>query len=88
LMGSPRRWSTCGMVSLGLPDVGLEGVPESQDAAVLVDTLARYLLLDRPDIKDGESFGLGPNEPAFRMTKRSTDDNPFGRWDMSPQAKG
>ena len=92
LVGSPRRWSSCGMHNLGLPDISLMGVSDSQVAATLVDTLARYLLLDRPNIKDGESFGLGPDEPAYRMTKTACTDfpegdsyyNPFGVWEMQP----
>lgn len=92
LSGTPNRWYSCGMHNLGLPDISLGGVTDSDMAATLVDTLARYLLIDEPDIQEGESFGLGPNEPAFRMTKIPcaafpTDDpyhNPFGLWEMTP----
>ena len=79
---------------LGLPDIELTGVTDSQTAAMLVDTLGRYLLLDSPDIKSGESFGLGPDEPAYRMTmgpctafpEGDLYHNPHGVWSMEPVA--
>ena len=88
LAGSPGRWSSCGMHNLGLADITLTGVSDSQTAATLVDTLARYLLLDQPDIKEGESFGLGPDEPAYRLKKVPCTEfpegdayhNPHGLW--------
>ena len=92
LAGTPNRWFSCGMHNLGLPDITLVGVPGAEEAATLVDTLARYLLLDKPDIKEGETFGLGPDEPAFQLKKIPCREfpendpyhNPFGLWEMSP----
>lgn len=90
LSGSPNRWASTGMHSLGHPDIAVRGVPDSDLAATLVDTLGRYLLLDAPDIQNGQTFGLGPEEPAYRMTMETCtlypeDDlfhNPFGVWTL------
>ena len=92
LAGTPNCWYSCGMHNLGKPDVSLSGVGDSEQAARLVDSLTRYLLLDEPDLKPGETFGMGPEEPAYKLDTRpceafSAEDayhNPFGLWHMEP----
>ena len=90
LSGSPNRCASTGMRFLGHPDIAVRGVTDSDLAATLVDTLARAICCWIPDIQDGQTFGLGPEEPAYRMTQGPCttyppDDlfhNPFGLWTL------
>lgn len=87
---SPDEVYTCGMRSLGFPDVRVAA--DVPDAGRLADALARYLVLEEPSLREGETFGLTPDEPGFRLERAGSVDvggdelltNPLGSWRLVP----
>ncbi|PWD49673.1 hypothetical protein C8046_02050 [Serinibacter arcticus] len=83
---APDEVYTCGMHSLGLPDVRVAAT--EADAGDLVDAFARYLLLEQPVVQAGETFALGAEEPGYRVDRDGSVDydgdplltNPHGTW--------
>ena len=82
---------SCGMHNLGYHDAILTSDLPAEEAVTLLDTFLKYLLVEQPVIAEGQTFALGPDAPAYRLslepcTLYPEDDlffNPFGMWRLS-----
>ena len=83
---------TCGMGNFGKRDVFVPLKPDD-DAINFILTYAWYILNERPEINEGETFSLSKNSPSFKIFE-SEDQmreaehpfyNPYGIWKMWPQ---
>jgi hypothetical protein len=88
-----RMTYSCGMHQLGLPDAEVPGV--TADRSRLLDTFAKYLLLERPKLADGHTFSLEEGAPRFRLKHVPCEryppgelfHNPFGLWHLEPMTR-
>jgi hypothetical protein len=80
---------TCGMHLLGEPDVEFEVDPAADDDILAwLEMFALYLLVERPSIRDGDTFRPAEDLPRRRLravpcTRYEDDDffyNPHGYW--------
>jgi hypothetical protein len=82
---------SAGMHALGLPDAEVPGA--TPEHASLLDTFAKYLLLERPEIKDGQTFSVSAEAPRYRLRHGPCDrfepdhtfHNPHGVWTFTPE---
>lgn len=80
-----RDTYSCGMHNLGLPDVEVVDTPVDE-AGKTINAFTLYTLLEKPDLKDGETFRREEGAPRFRLhkvpcTRFQPEDffhNPFG----------
>lgn len=80
---------SCGMHNLGLPDVETHGVPIAE-AKKTIDAFNLYALIERPTLRDGQTFGREPGARSFRLEKKPCTrfpeadpfHNPFGVWHL------
>lgn len=82
---------SCGMHNLGLPDVR---TPPGGEPG-LAQVFCTFQAMDRPVLADGQTFGLGPDAPGYRL--RLGEDgsappgdlfhNPFGVWTLDPLSR-
>ncbi len=89
-------WNKQGVFSSGMHNFGLRDVfvplENDKDSNYLVRSFAWYVLNEKPIIKCGETFSLGPEEPYFKVLETSdnffpVDDpyhNPYGLWKLCP----
>jgi len=76
---------SCGMHNLGLPDAIVD-TSDTSGAAELIRTFTWYLFSESPAIRDGETFSVGDDQPAYKLNITDChlyeqDDiffNPFG----------
>jgi hypothetical protein len=81
---------SCGMHNLGLPDAIVSG-EEFQYSVDLLSMFGRYQLVDKPTIKDDETFSISTEDPGFRLTTETNQpdagydllENPFGMWRLN-----
>jgi|HigsolmetaAR201D_1030396.scaffolds.fasta_scaffold06133_2 hypothetical protein len=79
---------SCGMHLLGLPDAAVPGWINEDEASELLDTFLLYMLLDRPTLGNGHTFGLTTRPERYRLRHKPCmryhiDDlffNPYGFW--------
>lgn len=91
LIGAPGEVRSCGMQNLGLPDACLVE-PPTEEAASLLQSFLYYLLAEKPDLRSGQTFSLGPGAPVYRLALEPCrwypeDDpffNPYGIWRLTP----
>jgi hypothetical protein len=82
---------SCGMHNLGLPDALLEGDISPDEAGEMLQTFLLFALLDKPDLKSGNTFSLDPQSPRYQLSYEACatyapDDlfyNPFGMWRLT-----
>lgn len=80
---------SCGMHNLGFPDVETHGVPIAE-AKKTIDAFNLYALIERPTLRDGQTFGREQGARTFSLEKKPCtrfppDDpfhNPFGVWHL------
>jgi hypothetical protein len=77
---------SCGMHNLGFPDVICDAPPEL--VKDVIDRFNLYQLVERPVLKDGQTFAVAEGAPLFTMHKEPCTlwpdhdpyFNPFGMW--------
>lgn len=82
---------SCGMHTLGLPDAIIDS-DDSVDAVELLRIFTYYVFAEAPEIRPGQTFSAGPDEPAYRLSHESLDlydvddlfHNPNGYWRLTP----
>ena len=91
-IGGGSSYYSCGMHNLGFPDaVGDAEIPPNE-AAMLLHTFLGFLLVEDPELNDGETFFIAVDAPRYRLfhepcTQFEPDDlfhNPFGIWKLVP----
>lgn len=84
---------SCGMHNLGLRDTIVYN-EEFQDAVNLISIFGYYQLIDKPVIKDNQTFSVAENEPIFTISEEIFQpykgdelfENPFGMWKLERKA--
>lgn len=84
------RFFSVGMHTFGLPDAVVEGASDPNAAGELLQTFLLYVLLENPDLKDGQAFRVDPQSPAYRLNYGPSDlqepdnlmYNPYGLWKL------
>lgn len=80
------RSYTCGLRHFGLPDARIEGA--TAEATKILDVLGKYMVFERPEIRDGQTFSVSQDAPVYRL-RREKDllfppehlyHNPHGAW--------
>lgn len=90
LVGSRDGAYTCGMAAFGLADVAVPPQIPAADRAELLTAAAQWMLLRRPEVRNGEWFATGFAEPAYRLRHEPVPAgnpllaNPQGRWTLQP----
>jgi hypothetical protein len=90
LAGEDESYCSCGMHNLGLPDATLEGDVGPDEVGFVLSWFNKYLLLESPTIKSGQTFCAEKGAPLYRLshepcTKFPEDHlfhNPFGVWKL------
>ena len=80
---------SCGMHLLGAPEV--EVVDGTLDDVPTIDAFAGYVLLEAPQLHDGEGFRVAAGAPRWTIEHRPCDRydeddffyNPFGAWRLT-----
>ncbi len=80
---------TCGMHNLGLKD-SIVYNEEFQEAAKLLSIFGYYQLIDKPIIKNNQTFSFDENSPIFNISEEENQpymedelfNNPFGMWKL------
>jgi hypothetical protein len=91
-VGSKGACYSCGMHNLGLPDAVVEAEIRPGDAADLLHIFLGYLLVEKPNFNDGETFSIAADAPCYRLFHEDCKrfeagdlfHNPFGVWKMVP----
>jgi hypothetical protein len=81
---------SCGMHNLGLKD-SIVSNEEFEDAMGLIRIFGYYQIVDKPDIKNNQTFQPSPESPLFRITNElhppyannEVFHNPFGMWRLA-----
>ena len=81
---------SCGMQNLGYRDTIVSG-EEFQDAVDLIKVFGYYQIIDKPLIKDGQTFSVDAEAPIFRITNEPNQPylgderfgNPNGMWRLT-----
>ena len=89
IQGADGVLYSCGMHLLGAPEV--EVVDGTVDDVPTIDAFAGYLLLEAPDLEDGEGFRPAVGAPRWTIEHRPSDRyaeddffyNPFGAWRLT-----
>lgn len=89
--GDGGTYYSTGMRNLGLPDAIVQASPDRQAAADLLHYFLLYLLVEKPTLKAGHTFGLEPGAPIYRLSYEGsvypeTHEffyNPYGTWRLS-----
>lgn len=87
---------SCGMHNFGQKDAITAGNGSSADAAELLKAFTRYLLTDKPVIRDGQRFAVSEQSPVYIIRAHpgiaydphSMLANPYGAWYLAPHASG
>lgn len=80
---------SCGMHNFGLPDAIVDS-SESENPSELLRVFTHYLLSESPIIRDGQTFSVDSESPAYRVKSHppinygesSLFNNPFGMWTL------
>ncbi|WP_242524613.1 DUF4261 domain-containing protein [Metabacillus sp. cB07] len=80
LVGDNDLFYSCGMQFFGLPDVIITSNLASRDAANLINHFNLYNLVERPTIKNGETFSIGQNTPITKI--QLSDDSRYDKDDL------
>lgn len=80
---------SCGMHNFGLPDAIVES-SDSENPSELLRVFTHYLLSESPVIKEGQTFSVDSDSPAYRIKahppinygESSLFNNPFGMWKL------
>jgi Domain of unknown function (DUF4261) len=80
---------SCGMHNFGLPDAIVDS-NESENPSELLKVFTHYLLSESPVIKEGQTFSVDSDSPAYRVNAHPSVDygenslfnNPFGKWKL------
>lgn len=78
---------SCGMQNLGLKDTIVSNLP-FQEAVDLIRSFSFYQLIDKPKIKNNQTFSVEVDAPIYRITHEPDQPykgdklfgNPFGMW--------
>lgn len=89
-IGGDGVYYSCGMHNLGYPDAVVEANISPNDAANLLHTFLRYLLVESPELNNRETFSVDAEAPIYRLfhelcTMYEAGDlfhNPFGVWKL------
>ena len=84
---------TCGMHNLGLKDSIVFG-EKFQDSVDLLSIFGYYQLIDKPEIKNGQTFSIDNESPIFEITDEKNQpnkgdelfENPYGMWKLRRKA--
>lgn len=79
---------SCGMHIFGLPDTIVELHLVPKDAAELMTSFLHYCLIEKPELKEGQTFSIRTDTPIYRLeksecihfTSESLLHNPNGVW--------
>lgn len=91
-VGSKGLYYSCGMHNLGLSDALVDMGLHASEAAKLLHSFTRYLLIENPSLKDGETFSTDVDAPRYRLLHEPCKQyeegdlfhNPFGVWKLTP----
>jgi len=80
---------SCGMHNFGIPDAIIDS-SESENPSELLRVFTHYLLSESPVIKEGQTFSVDSDSPAYRVKayapinygENSLFNNPFGMWKL------
>ncbi len=89
--GDEGAFYSTGMQNLGLPDAIVRADLDPQAAANLLHNFLLYLLVEKPTLQAGQTFGLEPGAPIYRLSHEGsvypeTHEfyyNPYGTWRLS-----
>jgi hypothetical protein len=92
LVGNDGNFYSCGMHNLGLRDAVVTGEIKPNAAARLLETFLLYRLLEKPKLKNGETFSIAVDAPYYRLKKERCETysekdlfhNPYGMWRLEP----
>ena len=81
---------SCGMHNLGFKDTLISN-EKFEDAMSLIRAFGYYQIVDKPIIKNNQTFQMGPGFPLYRITndlhppyaESETFYNPFGMWRLT-----
>lgn len=80
---------SCGMHNFGLPDAIVDS-SESENPSELLRVFTYYLLSESPTIREGQTFSVDSESPAYRINahppinygENSLFNNPVGMWKL------
>lgn len=80
---------SCGMHNLGLKDTIIRGLA-FQEAYQVLSTFNYYLLLEKPEIEENQTFSIAKDAPVFSIQEETDQpnkgeelfENPFGMWSL------
>ncbi len=81
---------SCGMHNLGFKDTIVSNL-EFQESVDLLSLFGYYQLIDKPDIRDGQTFSADQDAPVFEISHEPNQpnegyelfENPFGMWRLT-----
>ncbi len=84
---------TCGMHNLGFKD-SIVYKEEFQDSANLLSIFGYYQIIDKPEIRSGQTFSVDMVSPIFEIKEERNQpysgdelfENPFGMWKLEKKA--
>ncbi len=91
-VGGDREIYTCGMQNFGMKDVIAEKF-DDDDTLELLRIFTRYMVVELPEILDGQTFKVTPDAPVYRIVvdpgvsydRGSLFSNTYGFWRLVPQ---
>lgn len=91
-VGSDGIYYSCGMHNLGYRDAVVEADISPNDAAKLLHVFLCYLAIEKPTLKDRETFSIDAAAPRYRLFREPCTmyepgdlfHNPFGMWKLVP----
>jgi len=84
-----RKTYSCGMHNIGLRD-GIVYNEEFQESVNLLSIFGYYQLIDKPEIKNNQTFSISAEAPIFVISEEMTQpnkgdelfENPYGMWKL------
>ncbi len=81
---------SCGMQAFNLPDVVLDGGIDPEVAVDLLNDFNLHNILEKPNLKDGDTISFAENAPVYRLSHYIDDRyeqedpfyNPCGLWKL------
>ncbi|BAV09346.1 protein of unknown function [Filimonas lacunae] len=88
--GANNSIYSCGMHNLGLRDAIADGGEDFMETAELVDIFSVYQVIEKPEIKSGQTFSTAPDMPVYQIQEEPCtfypeDDlfyNPYGMFHL------
>jgi hypothetical protein len=91
-VGDPIGGATsCGMHNLGLPEAAVPDRLAPAAAVSLLRSFCLYQALEKPELRNGQTFATGPGEPEYVLSHSPSPHVPFtslwneqGVWTLAP----